>query len=56
MLHIYPINDLIDHNTDSCECACNPTIDVENGLIIHDSLDRREVFENKATKEQKWKK
>ena len=47
MLHIYPVNDLIEHNTESPECACNPEIDVDNGIVIHSSLDRREVFEDK---------
>lgn len=48
--HIYPINDLIEHNTESKGtdefiCQCNPTIDVEDYLIIHDPMDRREVSE-----------
>ena len=44
--HIYPVNDLIEHNTDSIECACNPKLDFDAKLVIHNSLDRREVFEN----------
>ena len=45
--HIYPMNDLIEHNTDFKNefdsCPCNPEID---GLIvIHNSMDRREIFE-----------
>ena len=51
MIHVYPINDLIPHNTESNDCVCNPTIDVENGIVIHDSMDRREAFENKTEKE-----
>jgi len=43
--HVYPINDLIEHNTESVDCSCSPTIDVENGIIIHSAMDRREVFE-----------
>jgi len=42
MTHIYPINDVIEHNTDSNECLCNPEIDVENGLVIHTAIDGRE--------------
>lgn len=49
--HIYPENDLVEHDTsgngEGC-CICNPTIDYENFLIIHDSLDRRECFEKRA--------
>ncbi len=48
--HIFPINDLIKHNTetkgtDDLICQCNPKIDVEHYLIIHESMDRREVNE-----------
>lgn len=46
--HVYPFNDLINHTTDSFEegcCVCNPTIDVDNYLVIHDAMDRRECFE-----------
>ena len=48
--HIYPIDDLIEHEVDSHNppCACNPRFeDQGNGttLIIHDAMDRREVFE-----------
>jgi len=48
--HIYPTNDLIEHNTDSKgtdenPCECNPTIDVEHFLVVHSAMDRREVYE-----------
>jgi hypothetical protein len=45
MIHVVPVNDIIEHDTDSMECACNPVIDVDNGIVIHESLDRREVLE-----------
>ena len=45
MTHIYPLNDLIEHNTESTDCPCNPEIDVENMLVIHCEMDMREVFE-----------
>lgn len=47
MYHVYPLNDLIEHNTDSIECVCNPDIDVNNGIVIHSAMDRREIFEQK---------
>lgn len=50
MLHIIPINDLIEHNTESNDCQCNPEIDIENNLVIHSSLDRRECFEESELK------
>lgn len=39
--HIYPINDLVNHNLIGVECICNPTIDVDSSLVIHDALDGR---------------
>jgi len=48
--HVYPVNDLIEHNLNDLDgnysCPCDPKIDVELGLIVHNSLDRREVYEN----------
>ena len=46
--HIVPIGDLIEHNTESCECACNPELDLHHLLAIHAAMDRREVFEQQA--------
>lgn len=47
--HIYPMNDVIDHDTTSDDCLCGPTIEpIEmpdgtiNWLIVHHSLDGRE--------------
>ena len=50
-MHVYPLKDLIKHattakGTDDFICQCDPKID-PIGLIIHDSLDRREVYETK---------
>ena len=47
--HVYPIDDLIEHNTgivdaDYC-CQCNPKYDWDNCIIIHDAMDRRESFQ-----------
>lgn len=49
--HIYPTNDLIEHEVDSHEppCVCDPEFrynwDNDTCAIIHNSLDRRECFE-----------
>jgi hypothetical protein len=47
-VNVYPVDDLIEHETGHCgdDCVCGP--DVEYGeegakLIIHHSLDGREV-------------
>ena len=46
--HVFPINDLIEHDIAGFECPCQPKIDFENEIVIHSSLDRREVFEERA--------
>lgn len=49
-IHTYPVNDLIEHDTESDECVCGvqveavPNPDGSVGwLIIHNSLDGREL-------------
>jgi hypothetical protein len=51
-VHTYPVNDLIEHDTDSDDCPCGPTIEPverEDGSIgwhiLHHSLDGREANE-----------
>lgn len=48
-VNVIPLDDLIEHE-ESLQCCCNPEVRiVEDGLlIIHASLDRREVFEAKG--------
>lgn len=43
--HVLPVNDLRDHE-ETAECWCNPRI--AEHLVIHNSLDRREIFEDLA--------
>ena len=53
-VHVYPVNDLWEHETDGEECWCDPEIrwvDPETGetysepLVIHNSADGRELTE-----------
>ncbi len=44
--HVYPLGDLKEHVTDSSECWCRPIIDDLAEVVIHNSLDRRELYEN----------
>ena len=51
-VHVYPLNDLIDHDTDGGECMCGPTTEAvqrDDGsygwLSVHHSLDGRELQE-----------
>jgi hypothetical protein len=49
--HVYPSGDLKEHVTDGypeAVCWCWPEIDDDNSLVIHNSLDRREVYENEV--------
>lgn len=53
-IHVYPLNDLIEHDIDSdaadCECPCNPRIDwidedtglpLNEPVIVHNAIDGR---------------
>lgn len=50
VVHVLPINDLIEHEDEGDGCPCGPTVeaafneeDGSNGwLIVHNSLDGRE--------------
>lgn len=48
-VHVYPENDLIEHDTDGEDCICGPKtkpVKRDDGsyawLVVHESLDRRE--------------
>lgn len=45
--HVYPLNDLKEHCTDSVQCWCNPRVEWEGmqEIIIHNSADGRDKFE-----------
>lgn len=47
--HVYPVDDLVDHDTDTEDCICGPTtkpVERDDGsygwLIVHEALDGRE--------------
>jgi hypothetical protein len=51
-VHVFPVGDLVEHNTDGADCPCGPTTetvfrdDGSNGwLVTHHSLDGRERYE-----------
>jgi hypothetical protein len=51
-LHVVPVDDLVEHNTDGEDCVCGPTIEpleLDDGsmgwVITHHSLDNREAKE-----------
>ena len=43
MIHVVPINDLREHDTE-CACWCNPTV-VDEAVVVHNSMDERETYE-----------
>lgn len=50
--HVFPLGDLIEHQTDSDECPCGPDpepVERDDGsmgwLLVHHSLDGREANE-----------
>ena len=44
--HVYPVNDLKPHDTDTpFNCECEPEIDWANHIVIHNAWDLREVDE-----------
>lgn len=52
VVHTFPLNDLIDHDTDSDDCVCGPRIEpvpADDGsmgwVVVHHSLDGREANE-----------
>ena len=48
-IHVYPVSDMSEHDLKSPFCKCNPEIDMDNFIIVHASLDRLEVFEQKES-------
>lgn len=51
-VHVYPVADLIEHDTDGGDCVCGPDVehveadDGDGWLILHHSLDGRELHED----------
>lgn len=51
-VHVYPVNDVIDHDSDSDNCVCGPDVEAVPAvdgsmgwLISHHALDGREFCE-----------
>jgi len=42
LVHVYPLSDLRDHRL-SADCWCKPELD--EGVVIHNAMDRRELYE-----------
>lgn len=44
-IHVLPLNDIKDHN-ESKFCKCEPRVEEDGKLIIHNAYDGREFFED----------
>ena len=42
--HVLPIDDLQSHE-ESAQCACEPKIEENGALVMHNSYDGREIVE-----------
>jgi hypothetical protein len=48
-VHVVPVDDHIDHDTETLDCICGPAIEFhERPLVTHASLDGREAREPHA--------
>lgn len=44
-MHVYPVDDLREHIIDPVVgCWCHPVVN-EDGIVVHNSMDRRELYE-----------
>ncbi len=50
--HVYPINDLIEHELHGVDCPCNVNVITEDGfyIVVHDAIDGRHLTERKNEK------
>lgn len=44
-IHVLPNNDWIDHKDVGFDCICEPKVDWNNKIIVHNSADGREENE-----------
>jgi hypothetical protein len=46
-VHVYPLNDICRHDTESAFCDCRPRLEPHGDalLVIHNSWDGREITE-----------
>lgn len=54
-IHVYPLGDLVEHDTGGGDCVCGPTtepVEREDGsfgwVVSHHSLDGREALEPRS--------
>lgn len=59
MVHVYPLRDKRQHDTEGTMCWCEPVLDwtLPEALVVHNSLDGRETLEQQGKRDpaKKWK-
>lgn len=48
MIHVYPLDDIEEHELEGTQCRCEPTIITESNaemIVVHNSFDGREGVE-----------
>lgn len=48
MIHVFPVNDLKDHDIEGTQCTCIPKVIIEPDcdiIVMHNSFDGREKDE-----------
>lgn len=50
VVHVYPIDDLREHDCSGGNCWCGPDLDEEDNILIHHSADGREAYEEGTRK------
>lgn len=45
-IHVTPNNDLREHVVEGLDCWCHPREDDEVTMIVHNSMDQRELYED----------
>lgn len=48
ILHVSPVGDTYQHETDGAPCDCNPRLEQQESgdiIMIHNAWDGREIFE-----------
>ena len=43
--HVYPLEDIFEHNFIGINCLCNPYVEGKNNLIVHTAFDGRDLIE-----------
>lgn len=43
--HVYPVNDIKKHTLKGFDCECDPILDLDNQIVIHNAWDIREAQE-----------